>query len=578
MVGLQQTSQNAPVAIAHAAIHQTGATVASTLSNLSPPPLCEIPFIGSPFATTGTWVQSLAMVQDIWDAELFIASSPSGASGLLVENAACTDDPRAKLAERLPVYLVSPPGETAWVRAARLPASPAVHPSSSNGTKRVRDEEESMDLSTSDHLSVEPQLFGGSARQPASITSVQEKRSRSDDAGACLNTSASLGLNLPVPGQHGSFAVVAKVYDGAIGRALRVNTMVHVVGILQDAIPVAGEGEFAEELRARNPSIVQRLHVVRMREVKEREMNPATARLGNEIGNARQELVGVLSGLREICVKYFASALGGDLLAAEYVLMGVLSRPVVRTGGGVMGKLCVNLVIPENNREMVEGVVGALGKVCPMVVRVRVNIAALNAGELYPKKDYELNRVKAGILQLADGCVMVGDETGMSDGRLSERGLKNVKAMGKVIGAGVTPIDFQYYEAEAPVGCCSLMVSKGGKSIVGGDVAVKVSPGVDGLVGWESCEESVLIKLRTMLGLLTEDGEFDIDEAASKEVEEDYVRARKEGRAKDGQETLQEWLAVARSCARSFGERKLTRERWTYARGMEERRCERMKA
>lgn len=213
-----------------------------------------------------------------------------------------------------------------------------------------------------------------------------------------------------------------------------------------------------------------------------------------------------------------------------------------------------------------------------MVVRVRINIAALNAGELYPKKDYDLNRVKAGVLQLAEGCVMVGDETGMSDGRLSERGLKNVKAIGRVIGAGVTPIDFQYYEAEAPVGCCTVLMSKGGKSIVGGDVVVKVVHGLDGLVGWESYGKEMLNKLRTMLGLLTEDGEFDIEEETSRVIEEDYVRARREGRAKDGQETLQGWLAVARSCARSFGERKLTRERWIYARELEEKRCVRMKA
>lgn len=578
MVGLQQTSQNAPVEVAHVAIHQTGATITTTLSNLSPPPLSEIPFIDSPTAITGTWVQCLAMVQDIWDAELFISSSPSGATGLLVENAACSDDPRAKLAERLPVYLVSLPGETAWAREARRPALPAASLSSSNGTKRARDEDENMDLSSDSPIPTPPQLVAGSEQQLVGSVPTQGKRSRGDDADACPTPAANLGLNLPIPGQQGSFAVVAKVYDGVTGRALRINTLMHVVGILQDAIPVAGEGEFAEELRARNPSIVQRLHVVRMREVTEREMNPATARLGNQVGSAREELLGVLSGLREVCLKYFASALGGDLLAAEYVLMGILSRPVIRTGGGVMGKLCVNLIVPEDMKEMVEEIVGALERVCAAVVRVGINIAALNAGELYPKKDYELNRVKAGVLQLTEGCVMVGDETQMSDGRLSERGLKNVKAIGKVIAAGVTPIDFQYYEAEAPVGCCAILVSKGGKSIVGGDVAVKIVPELNGLVRWESCEEGVLDKLRTMLGLLMEDGEFDIEEEASKEVEENYVKARREGRAKDGQEALQGWLAVARSCARSFGERKLTRERWICARELEEKRCARMKA
>eukprot|EP00177_Eucheuma_denticulatum_P000739 GFKZ01001325.1.p1 GENE.GFKZ01001325.1~~GFKZ01001325.1.p1 ORF type:complete len:526 (+),score=98.50 GFKZ01001325.1:201-1778(+) len=525
------------------------------------------------------------MVQDIWDSEIFIASSPSGSSGLLVENSACAEDTRATLAERLPVYLVSPPGETLWARGMRLPSEQAASCTADGlpRMKRGREEENGMDAEAGGN---DTEMTGTTqSPESAQVAHVsrgaqegQEKRSRGASALETGRAAGTIGLNLPVPGQQGSFAVVAKVYDGEVGRGLRVNTLVHVVGVLQDALEIGGEGEFVEEIKARNPGIVKRLHVVKMRELKEWEANPAIAGLGERIGGAREELMGVLGGLRDVCVKYFASALGGDRLAGEYLLMGMLSRPVVRIATGVMGKLCVNLVVPEGGQRMGEGVVGALERVFARVVRVGVNIAGLNAGEWYAKKDYELNRVKAGVLQLPVGCVMVGDETGMSDGRLSERGVRNVKAIKKVIEGGMMPIDFQYYEAEAPVGCCAVLVSKGGKSIVGGDVVVKVEECAEGLVGWGNYEEELVNKLRMMLGLLAEDGEFDIEDDAARLVEEQFVIARRQGTVKNGQDGLHGWLAVARSCARSFGERKLTVERWKYAWALEQERCKRMTA
>lgn len=591
MVGLSCGTTPDPVAASHHAIHQAGATVSSTLSSLQVPPLAAIPFIDSPTARPGGWAQCIAMVQDIWDAELFVASSPAGVSGLLVENAAATNDTRAKLSERLPVYLVSPPGEARWIREARNPSCSYATPSTSiqtTGTKRLReDNEPTADVSMGRHSSATeprvPAVNGGVST--AEITA--DKRARPSSSGEGHKTKTGLGLNHPVVGQAGAFAVVAKLYDAAAGRELKVNTLVRVVGILQEAIPVAGgDDAFAEEFAARNPEIVKRLHVVQMREAEEWEINPTTSALvannGQEaLVGARQELKGVLPGVRDMIIKYLASALCGDVLAAEYLLMCLLSRPAQTTGGGdTIGKLSVNLVIPndvvDSQSNFYSQLAFAIENLVNAVVPVELSIASLNARELYPKKDYTLNRLKAGPLQLAGGAVFLADETRLSNGQLAERGLRNVRALNALAARCTAPLDFQYYETEVPVRCCPVFVSKGGKSIIPSDVVVRVKPESDlKLQKWDCYNEDLLRKMRLAMALLAEQGEFDISEEASKAVENEYVAVRKSGHAKDGQATLQGWLAVARCCSRSFGEAVLTPERWLHARQLEAKRAER---
>lgn len=590
MVGLARDASTNPVAISHTAIHQPNATVSSVLSSLRPPPISSIPFIDSPSARPGCWAQCLAMVQDIWDAELFVASSPAGASGLLVENAAATTDPRATLAERLPVYLVSPPGESRWVREARNPAAANVIPSASDASrpKRPRDEDEPMqDSPMQDAPSSSQASASTNATAAASGSATVDKRTRPSRSEAAPKGASGLGLNLPLPGQAGAFAVVAKLYDSAAGRELKVNTLVRCVGILQDALPVVvGDDAFAEEFAARNPAIVKRLHVVQMREAAEWEINPSTAAVAANGGEhaltaARQELKNVLPGLRDMLVKYLASALCDDTVAAEYLLMCLLSRPAQRTGAGsALGKLSINLVVAketaESQPDFFSHLAAAVENVVTAVVPVELSIASLNAREMYPKKDYTFNRLKAGPLQLAGGAVLLADETRLSNGQLAERGLKNVRAMTSVAKHCTAPLDFQYYEAEVPVRCSSVFVSKGGKSIIAADVIVRIKPDTSlKLEKWQSYGEELLRKMRLGMALLAEEGDFDISEDATKAVENEYVVARKNGQAKDGQVTLQGWLAVARCCARSFGETVLTPERWRYARELESKRTDR---
>jgi len=51
----------------------------------------------------------------------------------------------------------------------------------------------------------------------------------------------------------------------------------------------------------------------------------------------------------------------------------------------------------------------------------------MNSVRFIPSKNYSTNRVDSGILQLSDGTHLTIDETALTPGQLSERGVKNIQ-------------------------------------------------------------------------------------------------------------------------------------------------------
>lgn len=595
MVGVPCDSLTAPVSSAHKAMREPGATVTNTLATLKAPPLTSIPHLTSLGVRPGEWVRYTAMVQDIWDPELFVAKSPDGQSGLLVENAAASSHENVVLAERLPVYLVSIPGETPWAHRARYgnSFSPVAMPTSGatvaqSRLKRRRDSGEMTEMGEVSSASNDSDstIAAVAAMGPPLLPnrlSASDKRSKPSDGGferaSSAPTTVPLGLNTPVPHQSAASAVIAKFYGmtGDRTSSLILNTVIEVVGVLQEGMEVdpMPQNAFAAELIAHNPQNVMRLHVVQWRVTPAWHLNPLIAHLGqNGIRSALTEVRNIVSDIRRSLIEYFQGVLLGDALAAEYLVMALLSKPL-RRGEQLVGKLSLNLVLPSNHdNQATEALRMALHSICSSVVTIDVNIASLNSREVYARKDYEVNRLRAGCLQLAEGSCLLLNETALSHGRLAERGVKNMRALKAVSNQGVALVDFKYYESEVDVQYSTVLLSKGGKSIVGGDVVIRVienPPGCVTLQNWEArwLARDVIEKLRMALTLLLEDGRFDISDQISEEVSQTYVEARRNGGAKDGQESLQRWLAVARASARTFGESQLSSERWKYAMELE---------
>lgn len=588
MVGLPREPMSSPVACAHLAMCEPGATVARALAALNPPPLASIPHLTSTGVRPGDWVRYTAMVQDIWDPEMFVAKSPDGRSGLLIENAAASTQDGVVLAERLPVYLVSIPGESPWASSAPLTMpTPTLAPSPSSAQGRLKRTRSDVELSENPGASTVPQSGEGgpsmaavsTARPPLPPVHSQssDKRSKPSDEGfrnVSAVPSVIVGLNTPVPHQTAASAVVAKLYDVSGDRAScpPLNTVIEVVGILQEGIEVGvtSHDAFTAELIARNPRNVMRLHVVQWRSLSVWELNPIAARLGaGGVRGAATEVRQVAPSIRRTLIEYFQGAVLGDALAAEYLLLALLSKPI-RQGQQLLGKLSVNFVLPPSESDAAaKHIMTAIQNVCSSMVQIDVSIASMNSREVYARKDYELNRLRAGSLQVAEGSCLLINETSLSHGQLADRGVRNLRALKSVAERGVAPVDFHYYESEIDARHSTVLLSTGGKSVIGSDVVFRVCGDSQNrltLDDWKQkwlCSD-MIDRLRLAVTLLAEDGVFNISDGVGEEVSRTFVDARRMGRARDGQECLQRWLAVARSCARSFGERELTSERWRY--------------
>lgn len=571
---MSASNPTSPAVLARAALSAGAASASAALAALTPPATAEPPAA----ASSGAWVEFAGMVQDVWDPELFVLRDGSGRSALLseavVEEPPTPDAAGEQLAERLPVYLVDVPGLTTWARAqqAAAPATPA--PSASS--KRPREVEQAQtpdtDMDTSDGPDVDAATVATPAKRPGLAPA----------APAAPAAPTGMGLNAPLRTALGATpAVVAKFYDVASASSLKVHSLVRVVGVLAPAPAAAAAAEasspfFADEVAARNPAGVPRIHVVRVEPLAGAAQAAPLLR-----GLPSPPRANVAAAARENLLRLLAAPLAGDKLAAEYVLMNIVSRAATRTdAGGVVGKLSVNAVLPGG----AAAAAGAAALLCvlhallPAVAHVSVTIPVLNAAELYPRKDYDANRLRAAPLQLPAGCTLVADETGMSDGALQERGVRNVRALSAAASRAMVPVDFQFYEGELLFDANVLLLSAGAKSLVPADVVVRVTPesspsrgAVDDAASLAPAE---LRDLRLALALLADEGPFAMPPAVCKAVEDTFVAARQSSAVPggDGSEVLSRWLSVARASARTHGEAELTVERWEAAVALERAR------
>ena len=158
MVAVALDWKRDPVAVAHKSIRVANGDVGKVLSAAELPD--EIADLECDTVRAGSWAKFTGMVQDIWDSEIFVSSSQSGSSGLLVEDAAAYAEGDTKLSERLPVYLVSIPGATKWTkkeRAAMQSSSSAAH-AAQGSVKRAREEPSEGEMEsegTADKIAVE---------------------------------------------------------------------------------------------------------------------------------------------------------------------------------------------------------------------------------------------------------------------------------------------------------------------------------------------------------------------------------------------------------------------------------------
>lgn len=186
-----------------------------------------------------------------------------------------------------------------------------------------------------------------------------------------------------------------------------------------------------------------------------------------------------VAAMRKQIIDYLAQAVHGDTLAAEYLLLGLLSHVYSRADPSTpLGNLSLNLSLDKTSTEeqksgFIARIQQTLTSLMPMVARVDLSLKELNSTKFMPHKDYEREVLLSGVLQVVNGTTMLVNETALTAGQLNDQGVKNIAALQSLVDKMLLPYDFHYYNMDFPQDVAVVTVSEG-KSILPVTVAVPI--------------------------------------------------------------------------------------------------------
>lgn len=273
----------------------------------------------------------------------------------------------------------------------------------------------------------------------------------------------------------------------------------------------------------------------------------------------------------------------GDKLAAEYLLLHLISRVYLRKDVLVLGKLSLNLHNMTTHEEWPKRLATILSLLTTNSHYLPLTRATLDESSFTPKKDFEANRLVSGSLQLGPSTHLWLDETAMTDGQLTATGLKNLTALGNLITWQKLEYDFKFQAMEYETDIPCLIMSEG-RSMLPSDMQIMVKPcqvearpdlisKTFGEVG-ASLTVELLDRVRQYIStsrLL----EYNLTEQVMKAVQDDFVSMRQ---AEQGMtvEYFHALLVLGRLISLSNGRTSLDPLDWEEAKRMERERKERV--
>lgn len=486
-----------------------------------------------------------------------------------------------KIAERKPLLVVPVPGESPWVQrlhaaeaAASLPATPA--PAPGGGTKRGRPDAPTK-AGDDDVMSMSFLVSEATGQTDATDdmdSAASRARTEAGSATGCTAAAPFPAADIPAG------ACVVFVYDEV---DVKLNDVIEVVGILSRVPELAAahltannenaDGNTAhptpmtmleeEALETQLPtSKAPRLHALLV--AKETAAYPAACK------NAAAATPAVLAEGRARALGFLSMVLGGDDLAAEFLLLQLVSRVHLRsTDAGALGTLPVNLTScpsamtsapsssPAPTANLKEGlsplgaaIAAALEALAPRCQALALSVDRLNSGPWWPRRPAEEGcRLSTGPLQLAPCTQVLLDETAMQAGTLSEVGMHNLAALQDLMRSQKVGYDFEFFALEQPADAPVTILSTARTLLKGtGEVEVRLQPAAPPASGAAAVEAAAaaadLGPARTYLAAARA-LEFSIPEEVGCQVERELAQAKHIDSKNVTQETFHRWLNVS---------------------------------
>ncbi|XP_072984466.1 mini-chromosome maintenance complex-binding protein [Typha latifolia] len=544
--------------------------------------LSEVPVLDASslrWIQPNTLVRFRGMVQDMLGNEYYLGAFKDGSTWRTNKFTDFSSFPmpsacETQLWERHLFHCVPVPGQNSWTLESSPPptvGSMLNCSASQHGEKRRRDGDvDAMDLNVSDQGNGEssscskkqkeydnPSFPFGSSEEFVNHDNISELRHKDHDSPA------------------DSLSCLVKVYDMPESQ-LKLNDVVEFIGIYTfdpDLVVHKDDSndmmcDFIEDVAADlPPSKVPRLHCLISRKLAAQEFISSF--------HSIEPLNNIVRGIRESLLAHLSATLGNDGLAAECLLLHLLSRLRTRVDVVTVGRLSLNFT--NFNRESASifgnGLTGALQNLLPYTQIIPLTVDYLNTTTLQPKKNNQTGRLVTGILQLAQGTHLTIDETYMQSGTLNSKGLENARLLKQLMEWQKVEYDFEYYKLEMAADVQLLVLSEGKSNILPADLVLPFCPSV--IVPAVNATAEDMQAWRWYLATaqsLPNSTEPDIYQ----KLQDDMVNAMREDRSL-GCTDLNRWLTMAQLMAASFGERSLTLEHWQMVKELERLRKERLK-
>jgi len=484
---------------------------------------------------------------------------------------------RDGLGQRGTCYCVPLPGESAWSRAAAAATgqqamhhAPVAPVTAGAMQKRGRSEDDDVEMATE-----EP----AKSRRPCTQGTLAATRTGGTGGGrSAAEMAADFGLNFPLPWeqQHGrgaSTPCIVKLYDSD-SESLRLCDTVEVLGVLCinpeltsfQASPLdrLGLGN------ARQPSsaLVPRIHAIHVRHLP--FYHPLLPFSPDWLSEARLISVyqrnlgtpGTVTAARDAALAQLTNHLGGDTLAAEYLLMLMVTQRFGLHGNQPLGSWALNITNWPDDLSTT-CLSDAISELVPRSVCLKVSVDTLGSQQWRPRKDFDANRLVAAQLQLAPGTLLVLDETCLSEDNISGQGVKALGAIGTLVTEQQLTCDYLSYDVNVPLDIPCVIVSKQRSIIKDLEVVLPLrSCSVDTAPSMSTTKQPAsLDAARLLLGLVTRRPRpLQIPDDAAHQLSADFAMVRQEFQVNAN--LCHAWLALARAQCLTFAEEALTPSRW----------------
>ncbi|XP_009363800.1 mini-chromosome maintenance complex-binding protein-like [Pyrus x bretschneideri] len=532
--------------------------------------LSHVPILNSAsirWVQPNTLVRFRGMVQDMLGNEFYVGAYKDGSVWRTnkftdVPQFPVDSTPDMRLWERRMLYCTPVPGQNSWAES-----SDAVMFSSMESATQQREKRPRVDVEATDNMDVSDNGIEGSPS-----TKKLKENGHSSQQSITEGTSSSMITAPDV--NNDSLPCLIKMYD-CLESDLKLNEVFEFVGVFtfdsefkedKDESDDFTNGFSEDVLVHLPPNKVPRLHCFIHRKLAVHDFLPRSPTI--------EPKPNLVKEIREALLRHLTAVLGNDGIAANFMLLHLLSMVYSRVGTVAVGKLSLNLTCLSRESAPVFGTrLGlALKNLLPFTQGISLTVDYLNTASLAPRKDYETSRLITGALQLAEGSHVIFDETRLEAGILNSVGVENARLLKTLIELQKVEYDFKFYKLDMPADIQMLVLSEGKSNILPADVVLPFHP--SSVASAEVTAEALeawrwyLATLRSL--------PHSIDSELQKVIENDLVAARQEDRTL-GTQDFSRLLTMGRLMSMSFGETSLSLEHWQMVKELERLRRERLK-